>query len=238
MLKVNSENMPKHIAIIMDGNGRWAKKRFLAKKIGHKSGADNLKKIIEESENLGIKYLTAYAFSTENWNRNEDEITSLMNLLREYIDKYLKDVHNSNIKISIIGNLIKLDKDLQEKAEILTELTKNKTGIHVLIAINYGGRDEIVRAVNKIIADINNGKLVTSNITEDSLSAYLDTKNVPDPDLLIRTSGEMRISNFLLWQLAYTEMYFTNKLWPDFNKNDLLEAIKYYKKRDRRFGGR
>lgn len=238
MLKVNSENMPKHIAIIMDGNGRWAKRRFLAKKIGHKSGADNLKKIIEESENLGIKYLTAYAFSTENWNRNEDEITSLMNLLREYIDKYLKDVHNSNIKISIIGNLIKLDKDLQEKAEILTELTKNKTGIHVLIAINYGGRDEIVRAVNKIIADINNGKLVTSNITEDSLSAYLDTKNVPDPDLLIRTSGEMRISNFLLWQLAYTEMYFTNKLWPDFNKNDLLEAIKYYKKRDRRFGGR
>lgn len=238
MLKVNSENMPKHIAIIMDGNGRWAKRRFLAKKIGHKSGADNLKKIIEESENLGIKYLTAYAFSTENWNRNEDEITSLMNLLREYIDKYLKDVHNSNIKISIIGNLIKLDKDLQEKAKILTELTKNKTGIHVLIAINYGGRDEIVRAVNKIIADINNGKLVTSNITEDSLSAYLDTKNVPDPDLLIRTSGEMRISNFLLWQLAYTEMYFTNKLWPDFNKNDLLEAIKYYKKRDRRFGGR
>jgi undecaprenyl diphosphate synthase len=238
MLKIDYDSIPNHIAIIMDGNGRWAKKRLVSKSIGHKTGADTLKKIIESAEEIGISYLTAFAFSTENWNRSDSEVAAIMKLLREYIDKYIEDVHNNNIKMTIIGNINALDIDLQEKSQLLMDMTRNKTGINVIIAINYGGRDEITRATHRIINDINNGKLKVNQITENCISNYLDTKDVPDPDLLIRTSGEMRISNFMLWQLAYSEIYFSNKLWPDFNKNDLLEAISFYQKRDRRFGAR
>ena len=209
----------------------------MTKGMGHKVGADTLKNTIENASNLGVKYLTVYAFSTENWTRSEKEIKDLMNLLREYIDMYIKDVDKNDVKISIIGDKNKLDLDLQQKIEKLIDLTSNKKGINVIIAINYGGRDEIVRATKNILTDIQNNKLDISEI-DKKFSFYLDTKNIPDPDLLIRTSGEMRISNFLLWQMAYTEMYFTGKLWPDFDNDELLKAVEFYEKRERRFGGR
>lgn len=232
------EKLPEHIAIIMDGNGRWAKKRLLPKKLGHRSGAQALNKLTKEADNLGIKHMTVYAFSTENWKRSKSEVDALMNLLREYIADYIKDNETSNLKIDSIGDISILDNDLQEKIRLLEKISKNKPGMNLHIALNYGGRDEIVRAVKKIVSETLNGSVNLDNITEKVFSNYLDTKNIPDPDLLIRTSGEMRLSNFLLWQTAYSEFYFTNKLWPDFTINDLEDAIRKYNERDRRFGGR
>lgn len=235
---IDYNNIPKHIAIIMDGNGRWAKKRFLTKLAGHKAGAMALKKLAQDAEDLGVKYMTVYAFSTENWKREKSEIEDLMNLLREYIQTYIDDSNKNNMKISVIGDCSMLDRGLQERIVYLQDLTKDKEGLNIIIAINYGGRDEILRAVKKLGKDVLNNKINVDTVTEDTISSYLDTREVPDPELLIRTSGEFRLSNFLLWQSAYTEFYFTDKLWPDFNIKDLKEAILSFQNRDRRFGGR
>lgn len=230
--------LPKHVGIIMDGNGRWAKKFFLTRKAGHTAGVQTLRKISEQMNEMGFEVMTVYAFSTENWSRSEEEVADLMNLLRDYIQQYIKDTKKNNMRITVIGDITRLDADLQDRIKYLTELTKNNAGMRVNIAINYGGRDEIVRAVKKISAEISDKKHRIDEIDEDFFEKYLDTADLPDPDLLIRTSGEMRISNFLLWQMAYTEFYFCDKLWPDFSKDDLLEAVYFYQNRDRRYGGR
>lgn len=230
-------DFPKHIAFIMDGNGRWAKKRFLTRSAGHKAGAEALRKLVNECEKIGVEYVTVYAFSTENWKRPDDEVKLLMDLMRSYMQRYIGDADKNNIKMVALGDISKLDKDLQDKIIFLQEKTKNKTGIQLNIALNYGSRDEIVRAAKKMAVDVKKGFPI-DRVNEKVFAAYLDTKGMPDPELLIRTSGELRISNFLLWQLAYTELYFTDKLWPDFNINDLQDAIHQYQSRDRRFGGR
>lgn len=230
--------LPKHIAIIMDGNGRWAKKRILPKKMGHRAGADALKKIIEKLQNTGIEHLTVYAFSTENWKRSKEEVDDLMLLLKEYIGTYIKENDKSNVKIDIIGDLSALTEDLRNDILKLEEISSKKTGINLHIAINYGGRDEIIRAMKKMYKDISCGKVLIDNISEVQFSQYLDTKEYKDPELIIRTSGELRLSNFLTWQSAYSEFYFTDKLWPDFTYEDLQEALKVYQSRERRFGGR
>lgn len=230
--------LPKHIAIIMDGNGRWAKKRLLPKKMGHKAGADALKKIIEKAQQTKIEHITVYAFSTENWKREKQEVNDLMSLLKDYIGQYIKDNEKSNVKIDTIGDLSILDEDLQKDIAHLKEISKNKTGLSLHIALNYGGRDEIVRAIKNIAKDIKSNNLNIDNITETLVSSYLDTKEYNDPELIIRTSGEIRTSNFLIWQSAYSEFYFSDKLWPDFTFDDLEHAISIYQKRERRFGGR
>lgn len=232
----NSQNLPKHIAIIMDGNGRWAKKKFLPRTAGHKAGANALKNLVTECDKIGLKHLTVYAFSTENWKRPEEEVNDLMNLLREYLQNFVNEADRNNIKVNVIGDISKLDIDLQNKILELTELTKNKTGLNLIIALNYGARDEIIRAVKKISSEVLEGKIKANDISEDTFEKFLDTYNIPDPELLIRTSGEQRLSNFLNWQIAYTEFYFTDKLWPDFNIDDLLEAVEIFKTRNRRFG--
>jgi len=231
-------NLPNHIAIIMDGNGRWAKKRFMPKMLGHRTGAQALNKLLKEADKLGLKHMTVYAFSTENWKRSKEEVNSLMNLLREYIADYIRDSKTSNLKIDFIGDMSALSKDLQQKMQQLKEISSSKKGLNVHIALNYGGRDEIIRAIKKISNDVKNNAVEIDKIDEEVFSKYLDTKDIPDPDLLIRTSGELRISNFLPWQCAYTELYFTDKLWPDFNIEDLKKAIEQFNNRDRRFGGR
>ncbi len=231
-------SLPKHIAIIMDGNGRWAKKRFMPRSFGHRAGAQTLNKLIKEADKLGIEHITVYAFSTENWTRSEEEVSSLMDLMREYIDDYIKDNKKSNIKVDVIGDISKLALDLREKIKRLEEISSFKTGLKLHIAINYGGRDEIVRAIKKMCVDINEGKINCADIDEEKFSCYLDTENIPDPELIIRTSGEFRLSNFLMWQSAYSEFYITDKLWPDFDVSELLKAIEQYQKRERRFGGR
>ncbi len=230
--------IPQHVAIIMDGNGRWAKKRFLTRAAGHRAGAKALRSLATEAEKIGVKYLTVYAFSTENWNRPKDEVDALMKLLREYIQEYIDDSNKNNMRISVIGDVSRLDDDLQGKIRMLEDITKHKNGLHVIIAMNYGGRDEITRVARIIADEVKNGGLNPQNIDENLISAYLDTKDIPDPDLLIRTSGEMRLSNFLLWQSAYSELVFNDKLWPDFTINDLNAAIDIYNDRERRFGGR
>jgi undecaprenyl diphosphate synthase len=230
--------VPKHVAIIMDGNGRWAKARLLGKAAGHRAGAQTLRKLATEAEKIGVKYLTVYAFSTENWKRPQDEIDSLMSLLRDYIQQYIDDSKKNEMRISTIGDLSKLEPDLREKIRDLERMTLAKKGMRVIIALNYGGRDDIVRAARKAALAVASGKLGASGLTEEAFGQFLDTSDVPDPDLLIRTSGEMRMSNFLLWQTAYSEMYFTKKLWPDFNISDLNDAIEQYRNRDRRFGAR
>ena len=232
----NSQNLPKHIAIIMDGNGRWAKKKFLPRTAGHKAGANALKNLVTECDKIGLKHLTVYAFSTENWKRPEEEVNDLMNLLREYLQNFVNEADRNNIKVNVIGDISKLDIDLQNKILELTELTKNKTGLNLIIALNYGARDEIIRAVKKISNEVLEGKIKANDISENTFEKFLDTYNIPDPELLIRTSGEQRLSNFLNWQIAYTEFYFTDKLWPDFNIDDLLEAVEIFKTRNRRFG--
>lgn len=237
-MEIDFNRLPSHIAIIMDGNGRWAKKRFLSRKIGHKMGADALERIVKYANKIGIKHLTVYAFSTENWKRSEDEVDALMNLLRDYLDDYISRSETDNIKIDIIGSRDKLAEDICKKIDILQEKTKNKDGLSFHIALNYGSRDEILRAVKKLANDVKNNSVEISDISEEMLSTYLDTKEIPDPELLIRTSGEERISNFLLWQIAYSEFYFTDVLWPDFKPKDLDEAIISFQNRDRRFGGR
>ena len=230
--------IPAHIAIILDGNGRWAAKRNLVKKAGHKAGADTLEKISRHADKLGIKHFTVYAFSTENWKRSEEEVSGLMDLLRKYLDDHIKRAKRDNIRVDVIGDVTRLDKDIQEKIETLKEISKDKTGLFLHIALNYGGRDEILRAVRKMAEDIKEGKKEISDIDEKFFSSYLDTKDIPDPELLIRTSGEERISNFLLWQIAYSEMNFSEKLWPDYTEKDFDEAIYNYQHRERRFGGR
>ena len=236
--QLNPEKMPKHIAIIMDGNGRWATKRALPRKAGHKAGAEALEKIIYAAKDMGLEHLTVYAFSTENWKRSEEEVGAIMDLLRMYLKNYFKKFLNDNVRMDVIGDISRLDKDIQESILEIEEISKEKTGLSVHIALNYGGRDELRRAVGKIAGDVAEGKLNPANVTEDTITNALDTAGTPDPELVIRTSGEERISNFLLWQIAYSEFYFSEVLWPDFTKTELQKAIYYYQNRERRFGGR
>ncbi|ABP67933.1 undecaprenyl diphosphate synthase [Caldicellulosiruptor saccharolyticus DSM 8903] len=237
-IPIDKEKMPRHIAIIMDGNGRWAKKRGLPRSAGHRFGAQKLREIILFADEIGLKYITVYAFSTENWKRPKDEVENLMNLLREFFDTEIENLINkTQIRIRVIGDISKLDKDIQERIISAEERTKDKTGLCVVIALNYGGRSEIVNAVKNLALDIKSGKIDIEAINEELFKNYLYTKDIPDPDLLIRPSGEMRVSNFLLWQISYTEFWFSNVLWPDFKKEHLLKAIEDYQKRERRFGG-
>ncbi|RKI42833.1 isoprenyl transferase [bacterium D16-51] len=231
------ENVPRHVAIILDGNGRWAKKRMLPRNAGHAAGSRNVEKICKAAWEMGIEYVTMYAFSTENWSRPQSEVDALMKLLHQYLSDCLKTSKKNNMQVRVIGDITKLDIDLQERIRELEEFSAQNTGLHFQVALNYGSRDEIVRAVRKIAADAVEGKLVPTKIQEGMISEYLDTAGIPDPDLMIRTSGEQRLSNYLLWQLAYTEFYFTDVLWPDFDKKELEKAVEYYQKRDRRFGG-
>ena len=230
--------MPKHIAIIMDGNRRWARQRNLPVKLGHKQGAENLKKIVRYANNIGIKYLTVYAFSTENWKRSQEEVDALMSLLEGYLNQFSKEADTENIVIRVLGNMKQLSEPLQKSIANTVESTKNNTGIIFNIALNYGGRDEITNAVKLISADVKDGKLSIDDITEDVVSSYLYTKNDPDPDLLIRTSGEIRLSGFLPWQSTYSEFVFLEKLWPDFSTEDLDQAIEVFSKRNRKFGAK
>lgn len=229
-------NIPKHVAIILDGNGRWAKSKGMPRNYGHMQGAKTVEQTCEDAYNMGIKYLTVYAFSTENWKRPQEEVDALMKLLRNYMKNCLKRANKNNMCVRVIGDKTGLAEDIRQSIEELEEATKNNTGLHFQIAINYGSRDEIIRAVKNIAEDIKEGKMAVSDITEDLLSEYLDTKGIPDPDLMIRTSGEQRISNFLTWQLAYTEFYYTDIPWPDFSKEELLKAVEAFNGRDRRFG--
>ncbi|MCR5214615.1 MAG: isoprenyl transferase [Eubacterium sp.] len=229
--------IPQHVAIILDGNGRWAKKRLMPRNFGHKAGADNLEQVIEDAWDLGIKYLTVYAFSTENWKRSVEEVTGLMTILRDFLRRSIDKSMKNNMRVRVIGRRDRLDKDIIKAIEDLEEATKNNTGIQFNVALNYGGRDEITRAIQNIAQDVKDGKLDISDINEELVSSRLDTGDIPDPDLLIRTSGELRISNFLPWQISYSEFYFCDTLWPDFDKEALKKAIDYYNGRDRRFGG-
>ncbi|MCL2855565.1 MAG: isoprenyl transferase [Defluviitaleaceae bacterium] len=232
--QIDMQNLPRHIAIIMDGNGRWAKKFFMKRSAGHRAGAQALRRLVEEMDKAGFEILTVYAFSTENWKRDEDEVAYLMGLIHEYIQQYISDAEDSNTRIRCIGDLSALEPNLQERIAHLADITKEKTGMLLNIALNYGGRDDILRAVRQLAAD----SIPIADINEATLSARLDTANLPDPDLIIRTSGEMRLSNFLLWQAAYSEFYATDILWPDFKIKHLYEAITHFQKRERRFGGR
>lgn len=233
---IDINNLPEHIAIIMDGNRRWAKKNNLNTAQGHKEGAENLKRISKFANKIGIKYLTVYAFSTENWKRSEEEVGAIMKLLKFYILDFFKS-YDENIKVNVIGRIGDLPKDLQKEIRSVEEKTKNNTGLVLNIAFNYGGRDEIVTAVKTITQKVLDGKLKIDDITENEISNSLYTAGQPDPDLLIRTSGEERISNFLPWQISYSEFVFTDKYWPEYSNSDLLESIQIYQKRTRRFGG-
>ncbi len=236
--EIDFEKLPVHIAIIMDGNGRWAKKRFLPRKLGHKAGADTLENITKDADELGIKHLTVYAFSTENWSRSDEEVNDIMNLLRSYLDNYIAKADKNNIKVNVIGERSRLADDIIERINRIESITADKKGLNLHIALNYGGRDDILRGFKKIAAKVEGGELKAEDITEKMISENLDTGNYPDPELVIRTSGEERISNFLLWQIAYSEFVFNKKLWPDYKKEDFYEDIVYYQNRDRRFGGR
>ena len=229
--------VPNHIAIILDGNGRWAKKRGMPRSFGHVKGCENLEDICEVAKELGVKYLTVYAFSTENWKRSKEEVDGLMKLFRNYLKKCIKISQKNNMRVKVIGDITAFDSDIQESIEKLEDFSKDFTDLHFQIALNYGSRDEMVRAMRHMADDLSSGNLSKDEITEEVFNGYLDTKELPDPDLMIRTSGEERLSNFMLWQLAYTEFYFTDVLWPDFNKKELIKAIEYYNGRDRRFGG-
>ena len=230
-------NMPRHVAIILDGTGRWAKAKGMPRNYGHAQGSKNVERICEEAYRMGIKYLTVYAFSTENWNRPKDEVNALMKLLRNYMKTCLKTAEKNDMKIRVIGDITRLDEDIRSRIQELEEATKNNGGLNFQIAINYGSRDEIKRAVRRIAQDCRDGKIQAEEIDEELIERYLDTHDIPDPDLLIRTSGEQRLSNYLLWQLAYTEFYFTDVPWPDFTKEELIRAVEQYNSRDRRYGG-
>ena len=230
-------NVPQHVAIILDGNGRWAKSKGMPRNYGHAQGSKNVERICEEAWRLGIKYLTVYAFSTENWNRPQDEVDALMNLLRRYMKTCLTTASKNDMKVRVIGDITRLDEDIRSRILELEEATKNNGGLNFQIAINYGSRDELVRSIRRLVQDCVDNKQDPAEITEAVIERYLDTHGIPDPDLLIRTSGEQRLSNFLLWQLAYTEFYFTDVHWPAFTKEELIKAIEQYNKRDRRFGG-
>lgn len=230
-------SIPKHIAIIMDGNGRWAKKRGLPKIAGHHAGAKSVEEAITAAREAGVKILTLYAFSTENWSRPKHEVAALFKLLEDYIDRKANDLHKNGIRLSVIGRLEGLPEGVCKKLAAAMDKTRNNGSFMLNLALNYGGRAEIVDAVRKIVSDCREQKLKADLIDEAVFSSYLYTKDIPDPDLLIRTSGEMRVSNFLLWQISYSEIYVTKKLWPDFRKGDLKKAIAEYQKRERRYGG-
>lgn len=231
-------NIPKHIAIILDGNGRYAKMRGIPRKMGHKAGCETLEQIVEDCARLGVEYFTVYAFSTENWKRSEEEVGALMNLFRFYLKKLVKIAMENNVKIKAIGDTSRFDKDIQEGLASTIETTSGNTGMVFAIAINYGSRDEIRRAVRQIATEVKEGSISLDDISEEMISSKLDTYDMPDPDLLIRTAGEQRLSNFLLWQSAYTEFYYADCLWPEFNKDELLKAIEAFNNRERRYGGR
>ena len=229
--------IPNHVAIILDGNGRWAKSKGMPRNYGHTVGAKNVETVCRAADELGIKYLTLYAFSTENWNRPQNEVNALMKLLEGYLKNCIKTADKNNMRVRVIGEITRLSNAFQQRIHELETASASNTGLNLTIAINYGSRDEILRAVRHMVEDAREGKLETKGIDENVFSSYLDTRELPDPDLLIRTSGEQRLSNYLLWQLAYSEFYFTDVPWPDFHKKDLELAIEAYNKRDRRFGG-
>lgn len=229
-------NVPNHVAIILDGNGRWAKAKGLPRTAGHIQGAKTVEAICEDAYNMGINYLTVYAFSTENWSRPEKEVETLMKLLRDYMKNSLKRAQKNNMCVRVLGDKSRLAEDIRKSIEELEEATKDNTGLHFQIAINYGSRDEITRAVKKLSQKVASGELSPEEIDEAHIASELDTAGLPDPDLMIRTSGEQRISNYMLWQLAYAEFYFTSVPWPDFNKEELEKAVLAYRNRDRRFG--
>ncbi|MDO4555506.1 MAG: isoprenyl transferase [Lachnospiraceae bacterium] len=229
--------IPRHVAFILDGNGRWAKKRHLPRNAGHVEGAKVVEQILEDAYDLGIEYVTMYAFSTENWKRSQEEVGALMGLLKKYLMDCIERSSKNNMKVQVIGDISALDKNLQDRILELEEKSKNNTGLKFSIALNYGGRDELRRAMTEIAKECVDGTLSPEDITEKCINDHLDTRNLPDPDLMVRTSGEIRLSNFLPWQLAYTEFYFTEVLWPDYNKEELIRAIRYYNGKERRFGG-
>lgn len=235
-MEFNKENMPKHIAIIMDGNRRWARAQGKPASFGHKAGAKTLEKIVRYANKIGLEYITVYAFSTENWKRAEEEVKALMTLLQNYLDDYSKRADSENIKIKILGDISALSPKMQKSIINCMERTKNNTGVTFNIALNYGGRDEIIRAVKKIAEQVKEDKIKTEDINEEMISNNLYTEGEPDPDLVIRTSGELRLSNFLPWQVVYSEFLFIDKNWPDFSEEDLDEAIIEYQKRTRKFG--
>lgn len=233
-LALDMDRIPKHIAVIMDGNGRWANKRGLPRTMGHKAGAETIRRVLKECDSLGVKYLTLYAFSTENWKRPKEEVNAIMKLLVEFLRKEIKELHENNVKIATIGDLTRIPEFCQVEIASAKELTKDNTGTVLNVAFNYGGRDEIVRAVKKCLAD---ESLKIEDLTEEKFAQYLDTCSMPDPDIIIRPSGEQRLSNYLLWQCAYSEFWYSNINWPDFTAEDLRTAIYDYQNRDRRFGG-
>lgn len=236
---INGEmmNIPEHIAIILDGNGRWAKKRGMPRNYGHLQGAKNVEQICQDAYDLGVKYLTVYAFSTENWKRSVEEVSGIMNILRQYLSSFKTHIKRDKLTVRVIGDRSRLADDINVLIDELWEMSKDHQGLTLTIALNYGSRDEITRAVRRIATDVKDGTLGIDRIDESYISSQLDTGYMPDPDLLIRTSGEERLSNYLLWQLAYAEFYFTDVCWPDFNKAELIKAIRYYNGRDRRYGG-
>lgn len=227
---------PRHIAVIMDGNGRWAKARGLPRLAGHRKGAEAVRKIVENSSRLGIQYLTLYSFSSENWKRSDEEVSGLMGLLRRYLKSEIAELHGKDVRFKVIGDRTNLDPDIVRLIEDAESMTERNAGLTLVLALSYSGRQEIAEAVRNIAKSAELGLIKSEAVDEDVFSAYLNTAGIPDPDLLIRTSGEQRISNFLLWQLAYTELYFTDKYWPEFGESDLVSAIEEYQKRDRRYG--
>lgn len=229
--------IPQHIAIILDGNGRWAKAKGMPRNYGHTAGAKNVETVCQAAHDLGVKYVTMYAFSTENWNRPEGEVEALMKLLESYLKNCIKTADKNNMRVRVIGDTTRLSERFQERIRELEAASAKNDGLNLQIAINYGSRDEMTRAMRRMSEDVAAGKRKPEEITESVFEEYLDTAGIPDPDLLIRTSGELRLSNFLLWQLAYSEFYFTDVPWPDFHKEELERAIEAYNKRDRRFGG-
>lgn len=235
--KIDKDNIPKHIAIIMDGNGRWAKKRFLPRSFGHKAGVETIREIVKESSSLGVKYLTLYSFSTENWKRPEEEVGALMKLLVEYLKKEVEELHKNDVIIRTIGDITKLPQIAQEELQRAYEKTKENKGLTLSLALNYGGRNDIKLGIQKMLEDYDKGAFSKDDVDEEFLRNYLSTSFLPDPDMVIRPSGELRISNFLLWEIAYSEFWFSNINWPDFKKEDLYQAIYDYQNRDRRYGG-
>lgn len=236
-VELDMKSIPKHIGIIMDGNGRWAKERNLPRTFGHKAGVETIRKIVKECNRLGIKYLTLYAFSTENWKRPKDEVNNLMELLVEYLKNEFNELNENNVVINHLGDISKLPKNCRDELIRAYDRTKNNTGVVMNLALNYGGRSEITHGIKMLCNDFRDGKINSDDITEELFSSYLYTKGMPDPDLIIRPSGEQRISNFLLWQCAYSEFWYSNINWPDFTEKDLQRAILDYQNRDRRFGG-
>ena len=229
--------IPNHIAIILDGNGRWAKSKGMPRSYGHVKGCANLESICDDIKDIGVKYLTVYAFSTENWKRSREEVEGLMKLFRSYLKKCKKSAAKNKMRVKVIGDISAFDEDIQESVRELEEFSKDYDELFFQIALNYGSRDEIVRGIRRLAQDAVEGKIKPEEITEDTFGTYLDTAGIPDPDFMIRTSGEQRLSNYLLWQLAYTEFYFTDVAWPDFHKPELMKAIEKYNERDRRYGG-